>query len=288
MWQVCLFVLMQAAGGGAAQGVQEKQPVTTAPTTAPTYDQGPLRCEPIAVFDARYWYRDEQQGPRGSELQMRFRVSGERIAEIVRFGNVILTEAVDDAGKSLIGPNTYTEEERTSTRPLTMAGERLRSMGLLLPCRLETPSRAAKSLKLHGTVRLVLAKEREQVTIDNPLQYVGKPLENEKLQALKVSLRLLSSEDIAPEEEGLPAANQMLIIQYLGGQDRVHSATPHDAYMKPLRSRERPLKLKGGGAAVGYIVAGGEINQDCQLVLEVFPTIEDARLPIEFDRLELP
>jgi len=284
MWWICLLFAFQP--GGAAT-----QPATAPdelPQTQPAvrHDLGPLRVEMYAAFDARYWYLEPPPGARDPEFRMRLRIVGEGIDKAARVGSAIFTEAIDDTGKSLVGENTYTEEERTQTRPLNMTPEQLRSNGVFLDSRIGSPARGAKTLKLRGTARLILAPFQEEVTIDNPLQYVGKQIEHPRLRELGITVRVVPAEEIS--DEPLPSSSQMITLRYLAGAERVHGIGLHDAWMRPLRVRERPTKTKNGDSVVACTVSGGNIDENTQMVLKVFPQVEDLRVPIEFDAFPLP
>jgi len=180
-----------------------------------------------------------------------------------------------------------TEEMREYTRPVNRSPEQLRSSGFLLgPPRLQSPSRAAKALKLRGYVRIILAQEREELTIDNPLQYAGRIIEHERLKELDIQVRLVPAEELEGQEP--PDPKRTLTVQYVKGGERMESLNIHDAWMKPIRSRPRPATTKTGDAVTSFLILGEGLNQDCQLVLKVFPTIEDAKVPIEIDALPLP
>src|ERR1051326_4050989 len=70
---------------------------------------GPLRVELVAIMEGRYRFIETPPGgARPSEMQLQFRVVGERLPEIAKYGKVILTELVDDTGKSLIKSDSYT------------------------------------------------------------------------------------------------------------------------------------------------------------------------------------
>lgn len=278
MWYACLFLLLQVPG---AQPAQPPAAGAEQPTTAPTYDQGPLRGEIDALRDSRFWFMDSQPNNPKSDLQMRLRIRGERVDQIARSGNVILDEAVDDTGKALFS-KTYTQEERDSTRPVTVPADRLRSSGWQLSIGLDSPTRAAKSVKLRGSVRLVLAKDREDITVDNPLQYVGKTIENPRLRELGVEVRVLPPSDVQEEAEPLPPGNKLMVFQYVKGAERVQGVTFYDANMKALRGRERPLQTKAGEAVVGQQLTA-DLSADCQAVFQVFPQVEDLRLPLQLD-----
>jgi hypothetical protein len=115
------------------------------PTTAPTYDEGPLRLELLAMREIRFSATDPEMAARlRSELGMQFRLQGERITQGVRQGNLIFTELVDDTGLTLLDADTYTEAERTTTRAVPVPPERLRSEGLVLTTRNKPSARGAR------------------------------------------------------------------------------------------------------------------------------------------------
>jgi hypothetical protein len=270
-----------AAPGQAGVGEDEAE---VAP--AVRYDEGPLRGAVVALYDARFWFAEGMPGGRESSLQMRVRVWGEKITGVVRYGMVIFDEAADDTGKSLVGPETYTEEERTQMRPANQPAEFLREHGLILAARVDTPNRAAQTVKLRGSARLILAPEQEEITIDNPLQYLGKTLDHKRLTELGIEVRLVPAEEIA--DTAPPPTERMPILEYVKGRDRVNKVSFHDAEMKERRHRERPMKTKDDKAVVGYAIVSGALDENSQLVLQVFPEIEEVRVPVEAEALKLP
>jgi hypothetical protein len=287
-WYLSLLLLLQPVGVAPRTPQPPASQETPATSPAVTYDHGPLRLEVAAMFDARYWYREEQPGARPSELRLQLRVMGERISEVARAGSAIFTEAVDDTGRALVAPDTYTQEERTNTRPVTLPAERVRADGLRVPAQLKSSARAAKTLKLRGTIRLILAKEREHVTIDRPLQYIGKIIENKRLKELGIEIRFVPADELPTEGETPPSATRTPTLHFRQGYERIQSVAFHDAYMKPIRHRERPVQTKQGVPVTAFALGNTELTDECQLVLEVFPQMEDLQLPIAIDNLELP
>lgn len=285
MWPLYLLLLVQPAPATAA--VEHPQTPEEPPT--PVFDHGPLRLEIGAMFDARLWFRENQLGQRPSELQMQLRVVGDRLGEIARYGNVIFTEAVDDTGKSLLKADAYTEEDKTVTRPQPSPIEELRKSGLRLPARLDSPSRAANTIRLRGSIRLILGQDKRAVTIDKPLQYLegDGQVKNDELHELGVGLRIRSAEDLKLDAKP-PPPGKILVLQYLQGQEKVHSVTLYDGWLKEIPKRERQMTTTDGADVLVLTLAAAEIDVNTQLVLEVFPKIEDIRLPVEIDAQPLP
>lgn len=217
---------------------------------------------------------------------MQLRIAGEKIDKAARVGHVIFDEAVDDTGQALIGPDTYTDEQKTETRPLNMPAERLRATGLLLPARIGSPARSAKTLTLRGHVRLILADEPVEVMIDDPLSYVGEVLEHPQLEKLGLRVRVVAPDQLAGDTN--PPPSRMLVLDFGDDEARIHGVTFHDAWMKPIRHRPRPVQTKDNRDVQAHVMAGGELDQNSQLVLQIFPEIEDKTVPITMEALELP
>ncbi|MFH1746426.1 MAG: hypothetical protein ABIG44_05205 [Planctomycetota bacterium] len=282
MLALCVMLMLQ-------QAVPQETP--TVPTTqpappAPTYDNGPLRVEVTAMFDARYWFLEDQPGMRESDLRMQLRVCGERLTEVARVGTVVFDEATDSTGQILVNPAEYPPDARETTQPMNLTPDRLRASGLLLTAGMGSPARAAESVNLKGSLRLIMAEGHEEITIDNPLQYVGKQIENKRLAELGVEIRVVPLEELAGEQP--PSAANTYAIQYLKGQDHVRALAFYNGWMSVIRHRERPMQTKDDKSVVGCGLIGAELDENSQLVLEVFPKVDDVRLPVVFDQLKLP
>jgi hypothetical protein len=291
MWQIALLMLLQMNNAKTAQPAPPPPPVQpgeAAPTSMPILDQGPLRCEPIAVADLRFWYKERPPQARESQFQTLWRVEGERVTEAARTGNIILTEAIDDTGKSLFDPNSYTEEYRTTTRLLGLTPEQIRHTGVRAQCGMNSPSRSAHSISLKGSLLLVLAPKREEITVANPLQYVGKNIENPRLKELGIVIRVVPIDELELGNQTPPPPNELFVLQYVEKPDNVNTAVLYDAWMKRMRYREQPNQTKKGERVHGFAFAPPGLTDQDQLVFEVFPTLEEVHLPIVVDNLELP
>ncbi len=282
IWSLCsLVLLLQPAPHLTMVPTEAQQPAED----APVYDEGPLAVAVVAIFDARYWFEHTRTGTRESEMRMQIRISGEDIKKIVRAGEVIFTEVVDDTGKSLVDPQSYTEEQKTQTRPVNAAPERLREQGLMTGTRFGSPARGAKTVKLVGSVRVVKAADREEVTIDNPLQYVGQTIENPRLKELGIEVKVVP---VAELPGSPPPADQMIALQYLRGDQQIAGIKLLDGWMKPVRYRERPMNTMSGDPVAAYLAQGSALDENTQLVLEVFPHVEETEVKINLDAVRLP
>jgi hypothetical protein len=267
--------------------VAEVQPPTTAPaTTAPTYDQGPLRAEIVAMREMRFSAADPELAARmESDLRMQIRLRGEKITKVARNGELILTELVDDTGQSLLEPDAYTEADKTRTRPIMFPPERLRDNGLLLVSRSRPAARGAHKLsRLRGTVRLILADELEKYTIENPLQYYGQTIQDPRLQELGIKIDILPVDQL----ENGPPANRCIIFAYRNKGEHVQKASFCDGRMQPLMARDTWVTTTSGEPCQLYYFDAGALTDEMQLVLEVHPQIEDLSVPVELDDIDLP
>jgi hypothetical protein len=267
----------------SAPGQEPAEP-TTAP--APSYLEGPLAIEFVAMREIRLragnpdWIRGME-----SDLRIQLRVRGERLTQVSRFGNCFLTELVDDTGMSLLDEEAYPQPDKDSTRAMTLAPEQLREHGLLVGIRAKPAGRPASTLKqVRGTVRLILAEETVTVTIDNPLQYFGKTIEDPRLRELGFEARLVPPDEF---EQPLPP-EQTIVVQYTTKGEHLQRITFVDGWMRPVRFRDLPVSTKSGEQCIAYRLDPGALNDDMQMVLSIHPNIEDIRLPFEIDDLELP
>jgi hypothetical protein len=256
------------------------------PTTAPTYDQGPLRVELLAMREIRFSATDPEMAAKlRSELGMQFRIRGERIAQIVRQGTLIFSELVDDTGQSLLDPNTYSEADKMTTRVVQLPPDRLRSDGLIVMTRNNPSTRGSQKLtKARGSIRLILAEQTEKLTIESPMQFYGKVIADPRLQALGMEIRIVPLDEL----ENPPPAERALVLQFVAKGDLLQRASFNDGTMRPLPARDQAVTTKSGQPCQLYYFDATPFNDETQMVLEIHPQIDDVQLPIELDGLKLP
>jgi hypothetical protein len=252
---------------------QEPQAPAQEPTPPPppvVYDQGPMTATLVAMREVRLVMVEGEPRPgMESDLRMQFRIAGDKLGEISRFGNFILTELVDDTGQSLIDENTYSPGEKELMRPNNIPPERLRESGLLLTTRTKPAARAAKTLKtIRGYCQLTLATSTQSVTVENPLQYYDRVIETPALKELGVEIR------VVPLEEFDPA--------------NVRSANFVDGWMRPVRAPERTVTSKSGAECTVFTIDPGNLNNELQLVLELHPNVENLKVEYAGDNIALP
>lgn len=295
MLHAALFVLVLALqqAAPAPQPAPAATPATP-PTTAPAepappetvYDTGPMGADIIAMREIRLTYTDSpERSAAESNFAMQVRIRGDKLGKIARFGNLILTEVVDDTGKAMLDPNTYSEQDRTAMRQQVSPIERIRTTGLLIATRALPSARGAKAItKLRGAVKLVLSDSTEKVTVVNPQQFIGKAIESPRLTELGVVVRVIPSEEF----EAPQPAQRCIALQVTAKADNVQSVAFFDGQMQPVRHRENPATTKGGAEVTLYCLDGGAFTNETQLVFEVHPQVEIVDLPVSADNLPLP
>ncbi len=245
--------------------------------------KGEMRVEISAILEGRYRYFDAAS-ERKPEMRIQFRVAGDKIGNVVRYGNLILEEALDETGKSLVDASQITPEMRAQTRTSTLPADRLRETGLLLVARADASERKAQKLsKLRGTVKIVVADKHEEVMIINPSQYSGSQLASDRLREMGVS-----AEVVAPDQLEKPYQPNRSIALRFSDDNRIRKVEFFDGWMRNVRSRAANVKDKEGRPCMLYSVLGGELGDDAQLVLHVFPKIEAMDLPFELKDVALP
>ena len=256
------------------------------PGADPAYDQGPLTVEFVAMREMRLRTNDPDLAARMQpDLRMQFRVQGERLSKISRYGNLVLTELVDDTGQSLIDPEALKDLDADTTRVNTFGAERLRTNGLLVTTRHEPAARAAHVLsKVRGEIRLIIADETEQLTIDDPFQFLGGKIEHPRLAELGIELEVMPAEQF----DNSPPADRCLLLHHLAKAEHVRKVSFADGWMRPLRARAGSLTSRSGVKCQSHYFDAGPLTNELQLVLEIHPTIEDVRLELNLDGLELP
>jgi hypothetical protein len=220
-----------------------------------------------------------------SDLQIGVRVQGETIAQISRHSNLVVTEAVDDTGRSLTDEKVDTQAQMDTLNPLRIQPQRVVTTGLMLGARLKSPARAAKTLKtLRGTIHLVLAEKSNKVTIDNPMQFYGKSIPDPYLEKMGLVI------DVVPVDQlkDPPPAPQCVVLRFRTKPNNVREVSFCNGYMKAMYARESRTTTLAGDPCTVYNLEGTDFNDEMQLVLDVHPTIEDVTLPFEADNVELP
>ena len=260
------------------------QPPAQQPAPPPT---GPMRIEPFGIQDVRIaFFGQTPERPQEPRARFLFKLTGERILKVDRVGKLIIEEMVDDSGKTLVDPGVFNDRDRSSTNPVPASANIAQNGFVALDYTCTTPPlrNATKITKGKGYVNVVYGGPTEEITIDNPMQHVGKAIDHPRLKELGLTVRILKP----GEESAEPADNRGIPIRIEAGDEMVKNIDMYDEWMKRMNIRPRMAKTQKDEPYFYYQVMGGIITPDCQLVLTVHKKIEREKVPFEIKDLALP
>lgn len=250
---------------------------------APSLLVGPVRVELQSVQESRSaTFLDTKTTE--SSLTLQFRVVGEKLTAVARFGPPVITEIVDDSGASLLDPKIDAPRNDAITRRLSMSPQQLERVGISLTATALGPRREARQIKsLRGTVRLVNASQKESIYVDHPRGVQGQMLTHPRLKELGVEVRVLEAGDPARTAN----SKRHVGLRFLKGGERLHDVAFCDPWLRPLRSKGWDMKTNAGEDCLVY-VTDADLGEEHVMVIELYTDIEDIRLPIELHDLPLP
>lgn len=252
----------------------------------PTTQEGPLRLELTFVGEQRLNFIEVPPGnePPKSLLRIQFRLRGAELNRVVRHGSIIFSEFVDDTGHPLVDPAKYTEEQRAATRGVDVNEGVIQQGGLPIVEQVEVSSRGSKAIRsAKGELKVYLATSPEEVVVHRPLTASEGMIQNERLAALGVKIRVIRG-----GEEGIPNDNSSVGIQVLEGSDRVQAVEIYDDWLKAVPTRPRQMTTAAGEPYTLHRANAGQINPDAQFVLRVFPEMRTEVMKIDLQNLPLP
>lgn len=269
--------LMQEVSSGATTR-PAKEPGAAAAT-------GAMRVELATYQELRSVARDAAgSDSTKSESRIALRLLGSRVGDVRRYGNPVFSTVIDDKGQSLIDPSLLPADYADQTRRQPLAKERVADQGIALETRLKAASRGAASLsKVNGSVRVIYAAEKRGVYFDNPRQYMGQPLQDQLLTDLGIEIIMLPPDD-PPQMKDM--ANYVA-VRVLKGAEKIDSFEICDAWLRPMRTKQSTMKTKTNDDCDVIALSQSIVPQNA-FVIDVYPTIEDVRVPIQLDGLKLP
>jgi hypothetical protein len=246
---------------------------------------GPMRIELDSINESRVRYLGEiPERPARSGLRLIAKLTGERLPELVGLGRLIVEEMTDDTGATLVTAAQAAELD-AGTRPYRMAKQVLARGFLNLQADAPLTSRSARKItKVRGRIDVVYGKDVEEIMIDNPLQYLGRQLEHPRLKELNMKIDMIqpgAEHDARRDGKGIA-------LRFNDSRKRIRKVELYDAWLKPMYARERPMTTEDGGEYSFFGVMVGEVDADVQMLLRVYPSVEDERITFEFTDLELP
>ena len=270
----------QAGAGQAAPARMEGPPEPIKPPP------GPMRVEPFNIIETRI-RNLRNGGTLASRSNLRFQVliTGERLGEVVGLGNLIIEYMADDTGQVLASLDDYPESEREATSPIRISKRMLKRGLVQRVSEAKLPSRKATKLtEVRGWVNLVYATETEEIMIDNPLQYLGGYIEHPRLAELGLKIEV-----VKPDENIVKRAQRKgIALRFSDNLKHVRKVEFFDAWLKPLYPRQHNINPENGKPYIFYEPMVGQIDTDTQMLLTIYPKIEEQKLRFEFKDIELP
>lgn len=262
-----------------AQAVQQQTP------PQPSMLEGPMRIELTSIRERRSAsFTEGDTAPVSTDLTLQFRVRGEQLGQIARYGRPIFSQITDSTGKSLVDPSEYSDSEKNYTGRQLALPARLERSGLVFAARVLAPQRnAAEISTMKGTFRVVYATQHESIYIDNPRQYQGRTIDHPRLEEYGIEIFVLPA--------GQPARAQItandIALRFVTGEERIHDIVHCDPWLKQLRSRRMAMRDDESRDCIVYKTEA-ELTDEHTMVIEFYPTIRDVRIPIDFESVKLP
>src|SRR5262249_28912963 len=147
--------------------------------------EGPMRVELLGLIDQRVFFVEPvpERAPK-TALRIILKLTGEKLGELYRAGRAVIEDVVDDTGAKLLDGSAMSDKDKAATAPINVNGIVQQGYQMLDVLPPTPPNRLAKKIpSLKGYVNIVFGGPTEEVTIENPLQYMGKPIDNPKLKA---------------------------------------------------------------------------------------------------------
>ena len=265
----------------AAQAAPQQQPSPPPPSML----EGPMRIELTSIRERRSAsFIEGDTAPVSNDLTLQFRVRGEQLTQIARYGRPIFSRITDSTGKSLVDPSAYSDSEKNYTGRQLALPSRLERSGLVFAARILAPQRKAAEISIiKGTFRVVYATKHESIYIDNPRQYQGRTIDHPRLKEYGIEIFVLPP--------GQPARAQItandVALRFVSGEERIHDVIHCDPWLKQLRSRTMAMRDDEGRDCIVYKTEA-ELTDEHTMVIEFYPTIQDVRIPIDFESVKLP
>lgn len=284
MLPLCLLaLLLQTAqpAGPATDGNAAAQPRVPDQNLA----VGELRVEPVVIAERRLAFMETvSQNPPESDLNLRVRLVGEEILNIVHMGSMIIEKAVDEEGNDLRRTTEYTEEEKNYTRRVALPEMSRRRTGLYSGVTLNVPSRGSKTIKeVKGAVRVISASKTEEIIITNPQQYAGKMIDHPRLKELGVEIVVKEPGAVRGAED----PRSFLTLAYKANGEHIAGAEFCDAWLRPIFARS-PDSRKASDGDRCYVFQTNSVpfDEGTQMILEVFVDVTEKQ--VKFDLTDIP
>lgn len=275
--------ILAAAPGPQLVAQEEPQP---ADGEAPTPPTGPMRLEMLRIIETRVWTPDTPGPNETSGMRFQMKLTGERFAQIVRAGDLIIEKMVDDKGNDLIKPDSIKDRQKTATQKVTINPRALQQGYMPREQIMRVPARGATRIaEAEGYVNLVYGGETETINIRDPLQYEGQNVDHPRLKELGITCRILKLGEEADE----PGDGRGIALKFTDGEDHIQNVGFNDAWYRRMNARPRAGKTTDEESRYAYYaIGGGRLDADCEMAITVYPKIERETVRFSLKDVALP
>lgn len=269
--------------GNAPDQAQPTPPAVSQPE--PKLPTGPLRVELTGLIETRMQFLNEgfARGARPG-MRVRYQLTGERLGDIVRVGRPIIEKMIDDRGKSY-SDASIDEASKNVTTPVNITKAMAAQGGLDMGNEVEVSGRDARRVtSLVGRLNIVLGSDTQSITLRQALSRQGETINDPQLEKMGISVRVAKTSEVteSPNEKGVG-------LLVLSGEEKIKSLDVYDDWLRKIQGRTRTGRTKDGMPYVWTsLFTGPSLNDDAQLVLEVYTNAQTQTLTFDFKDLALP
>ena len=231
-------------------------------------------------------------GPQ-SNLYLQGKLSGQAVKDAVKYGNLKMTEAVDDQKTDLIlkkDPNTFSTTDQPDYNPIRdFERDQKTKDDLRFSINLKAPPRTAKKVSIKGSIDL-LSGTPTTLEVEKAKSLEGTELKSPELEALK-----LKATFVKPGKNFFGKPDQVLMIKFDGDERPIMEQETflvdgkgkklHEAFGVSWEFRQPDTKEK---SRTLWISCNGPIPADAKLQLKFLKAPKVTTVPFEFKDIELP
>lgn len=266
----------------------------TVPQPAPTLEErmaqsehfaGEPRLALLVLWEQRFNFLEEITAqPPNSELQLRARVAGSMLKNLVRYGNLVIEKAVDNSGKSLINTEVQDDAYRSDMRQSPDKGSMVNN-GLVVPGRLLASGRTATKLsEFEATLTVFSGEGDEAIVVVDPVASMNSTIEHPRLSELGIEIFVMPEGD---DPEGTSFGR--LSFRIVKGYEMIRDIEFVGEWLQPISSqRSRDTLDSDGTRILSFRPGRTAFDRSTQMILNVVPDIQKDVIRLNLSDIELP